>query len=54
MVTMETRESENTRAQEDKIKITDKKCLDREQYGKKLKEIVENKEKLKCTLWSKR
>ena len=36
------------REKTEKIKITDKTCLDREQYGKKLKEtkvLVENKEK---------
>ena len=35
---------------EETLKITDKNCLDREQYGQKLKEIkvlVENKEKQK-------
>ena len=34
----------------EKLKITDKNCLDREQYGEKLKEIkvlVENKQKRK-------
>ena len=34
------------REETEKLKITDKTCLDREQYGKKLKEIkvlVENK-----------
>ena len=39
-----------------KITITDKNWLYREQYGKKLNEIkvlVENKEKRKCTAWSK-
>ena len=44
------------REETEKLKITDKNCLDREQYGKKLKEIkvlIENKEKRKCTAWSK-
>ena len=39
-----------------KLKITDKNCLDREQYGKNLKEIkvlAGNKEKQKGTAWSK-
>ena len=36
------------REETEKLKITDENCLDREQYGRKLKEIkvlVENKEK---------
>ena len=38
------------REETEKLKITDKNCLDREKYGKKLKEIkvlVDNKEKRK-------
>ena len=38
------------REKTEKLKITDKNCLDREQYGKKFKEkkvLVENKEKRK-------
>ena len=44
------------REETEKLKITDKNCLGREQYGKKLKGIkvlVENKEKRKGTSWSK-
>ena len=36
------------REEREKLKITDKNCMDREQYGKKIKRmkvLVENKEK---------
>ena len=45
------------REETEKLKMTDKNCPDREQYGKKIlkiKEIGENKEKLKGTAWSKK
>ena len=44
------------REETEKLKITDKNCLDREQYGtilKEMKVLVENKEKRKGTAWSK-
>ena len=44
------------REETEELKITDKNCLDREQYGKKLIEIkvlVKIKEQQKGTAWSK-
>ena len=42
------------REETEKLKITDKNCLDREQYGKEIEVFVENKEKRKGTAWSKK
>ena len=43
---------ENTRAEERGNRKV-KNCPDREQYGKEIKVLVENKEKRKGTAWSK-
>ena len=41
------------REETEKLIITDKKCVDREQKLKEIKVLVENKEKQKGTAWSK-